>query len=557
MSRIGSLLIKKIIILLVSQCYFFSDFIKADSTAIFDSYTQNNASTLIVAEKNYSSSSNGHHLNSDPLKADLKPNFQHESSANYPTYPPTNHARGELKELIKKGEYLSKMGDCISCHTNVVGNTPAYAGGLSINTPFGVFYTPNITPDPETGIGKWTEKDFIRALKEGRAPNGSNYFPVFPYLYFAKITDDDAKALYAYFMNIPAVKQKNKDLSFPFNVPGARLSLWGWKMLFFFPQNQIIRNNPDESDLWNRGKYIVDGLGHCSMCHTPLNAFGGPRNVYYLTGALLDGYWAPNISKNILGPIDNDEIISVFKHNQLINKAGTVAGPMQEVNYNSLRYLKDEDLLAIATYIKTVVSKERLGVPPSDLKPTLARGKKVYLSSCITCHQDGQMSAPVIGNPASWFLRLKESKLDGLYKHTILGFNSMPIKGACATCSDNDIKAAVDYILAHSLTKSQWRDFNLSKEPRLPIVRPNGKNVYDKNCSSCHNEGLNGAPKIGDKKIWEPLIAKNIDVLVQNVANGKNHPQNGSCKDCTTSEIIEAIKYIVSKSKTTGNYSLW
>ena len=177
----------------------------------------------------------------------------------YPAYPPTTPATGDQAELIKRGEYLAKTGDCIACHTNVKGGTPAFAGGLQIDTPFGTFYSPNITPDKKTGIGNWTEEDFIRALKKGRDPKGRNYFPVFPYIYFANTTDDDAKALYAYFMNIPAVEQQNKPLPFPFNVPGARTSLWGWNLLFFYPMPEL-KYDPDQSAEWNRGKYLVDSL---------------------------------------------------------------------------------------------------------------------------------------------------------------------------------------------------------------------------------------------------------------------------------------------------------
>ena len=157
----------------------------------------------------------------------------------YPPYPAVNVATGDKAKLIERGEYLAKMGDCIACHTNVKGKTPSFAGGLPLVTPFGTFYSPNITPDKETGIGNWTEADFIRAMKEGRDPQGRNYFPVFPYLYFSNMTDNDAKALYTYFMNIPAVNLKNKPLPFPFGVPGARFSLWGWNLLFFYPNQKL------------------------------------------------------------------------------------------------------------------------------------------------------------------------------------------------------------------------------------------------------------------------------------------------------------------------------
>lgn len=382
----------------------------------------------------------------------------------YPEYPPTSSATGKQEELIKRGEYLAKMGDCISCHTNVPEGTPAYAGGLPLNTPFGTFYSPNITPDEETGIGKWTEDDFIHALKDGRDPHGRNYFPVFPFVYFSKVTDDDARALFAYFRSIPAVHLENKPLPFPFNVPGARLSLWGWNFLFFFPDKGTLADDPKQSSAWNRGRYIVDGLGHCSMCHTPLNPLGSAKQRYYLTGGFIDGFWAPNITKLGLISASHQEVADVFKKGELINKAGPVAGPMAEVVHNSLKYMTDEDALAMATYLKTVESEEYLGLPASDEPPSLSRGRQVYISACVICHQDGVMTAPLIGNPNNWDMRLKDSGLEGLYRHAIDGFNSMPPKGACVTCSDNDIKSAVDYILDKSLTRAQARQLNKSKE---------------------------------------------------------------------------------------------
>lgn len=471
----------------------------------------------------------------------------------YPKYPPTAPATGDAQALITRGEYLTKMGDCIACHTHVKGATGAFAGGLPIATPFGTFYSPNITPDKETGIGNWTEADFIRAMKEGRNPQGHNYFPVFPYVYFSKMTDDDLRAMFAYFKSIPPVRLKNKSPPFPFNLPGARFSLWGWNLLFFFPEDNTIAYDPRQTKAWNRGKYIVDGPGHCSMCHTPLNMFGAAKNRYYLTGGFIDGYWAPNITKYGLHTASHYEVANVFKNNELINRAGPVAGPMAEVNHNSLNYLTEDDRLAIATYLKTVVSEEPMGLPASEAQPTLKRGKQVYVHACIICHQDNKMGAPVIGDGANWYRRLKNSGLTGMYRHALNGYNSMPVKGACVTCSENDIVAATDYILNASLSRSQWLDMT-AKPGKYPS---NGQQVYEENCSVCHAQGKQGAPKLGDTEVWAPLIAQNMDVLIEHTLKGDVHSKNAGCPLCTTDEVIEAIKYMVSQSKTSGNYSLW
>ncbi|MDF1758299.1 MAG: c-type cytochrome [Legionellaceae bacterium] len=472
----------------------------------------------------------------------------------YPAYPPTTPRSSSNEQQVERGEYLSKMGDCISCHTDVKKGTPAYAGGLPIATPFGTFYSPNITPDMETGIGKWTKEDFHNALKHGKNPEGQNYFPVFPFIYFANITPEDSEDLYEYLMSIPAVHQKNTPLPFPFSVPGARFTLLGWNLLFFYPNQVESLHDESKSEAWNRGRYIVDGLGHCSMCHTPLNPLGASKKRYYLTGAFIDGYWAPNITKLGLESATHQEVADIFSSGDLLHDRGPVAGPMAEVIHNSLKYLTSSDKLAISTYLKTVESDEYLGVPASNEPPSLRRGRKVYLSACIECHQNGEMSAPIIGNGESWRYRLKTSGLSGLYKNVIDGYNSMPIKGACVTCSNNDIVSAVDYILNESLSRSERLSLNKEKSQK-PVK--SGQEIYETHCSTCHTDGKNGAPVIGDKKAWDPLIKQNFDILVKNTVNSEKHPKNGRCESCSTGEIVEAVKYIVSQSKSSGNYILW
>lgn len=471
----------------------------------------------------------------------------------YPPYPKVVIKDPNKASQIARGEYLAKMGDCIACHTNTKLNAGQFAGGLPIKTPFGTFYSSNITPDKDTGIGTWTEKQFIRALKLGVSADGSNHFPVFPYVYFANITDEDAKDLYAYFMSIPAIHHPNHPLAFPFNMPGARFSLWGWKLLFFFP-NQKFSEDPKHSKEWNRGKYIVDGLGHCSMCHTPLNVLGAPKQRFYLTGGFVDGYWAPNITKYGLKGHSRYTIAELFVNNELLNKAGPVAGPMADVNHNSLGYLNQEDRLAIATYLKTVVSEDPFQLPDLSQQAPLKKGKQVYVNVCVICHQNGEMSAPVIGDASNWYRRLQGNGLTALYRHVINGYNSMPIKGACLTCNDGDIVAAVDYILDQSLTRSQKVELKKGGADSFPSK---GEEIYKENCSVCHDNGKFAAPIIGNKEAWQPLIAQGLDKLVDNTMKTKHHPDNGGCKLCTHAEIVDAVKYMVNQSKTDGNYSLW
>lgn len=471
----------------------------------------------------------------------------------YPPYPKVNVTDPKKVEQVARGEYLAQAGDCIACHTNTKLNVGPFAGGLPIKTPFGTFYSSNITPDKETGIGRWTEAQFIRALKEGRSADGSNHFPVFPYVYFANISDEDAKDLYAYFMSIPAIHHPNHSLAFPFNLPGARFSLWGWKLLFFFP-NQKYHYDKAYSKEWNRGKYLVDGLGHCSMCHTPLNVLGAPKQRFYLTGGFVDGYWAPNITKYGLKGHSRYEIADLFVTNELLNKAGPVAGPMADVNHNSLGYLNQEDRLAIATYLKTVVSEDPFQLPDLDKQEPLRKGKQVYVNVCLICHQNGEMSAPLIGNASNWYRRLQDNGLTALYRHVINGYNSMPIKGACLTCKDDDIVAAVDYILNESLTRSQKVELKSGGAIAFPS-KP--AEIYKENCSVCHDSGKFAAPKLGDKAAWEPLIGQGLDKLVENTMKSKSHPANAGCKLCTQAEIFDTVKYMVNESKKDGDFSLW
>lgn len=473
----------------------------------------------------------------------------------YPKFPKLTPPTGVTMELAKRGEYLAKIGDCIACHSYTVGGGKPFAGGLPIATPFGTFYSPNLTPDKETGIGTWSEEDFYHALHDGKRKGGANLFPVFPYLYFSKVSKSDVRALYAFFRSLPAVKRKNDEQGFPFNMPGARTSLVGWNMLFFWPNKSTFKYDSSHSKQWNRGSYIVNGLGHCSMCHTPLNVFGGPKTEYFLTGAFIDGYWAPNISSVGLRSASHFEVADVFKENKLINNAGIVAGPMADVNHNSLRYLTDDDRLAIADYLKSVISRQRLKPPRmSGHESTLKRGKQVYINVCTVCHQNNKMGAPFIGNGNGWYERVKVQGLQAVYRHAINGFNSMPYRGACTTCTNQDVKAAVDYMLEHSLSRSQWYDL---KHGNASKVIATGEDVYNENCGVCHNNGDLGAPKLGDKSVWKPLIAQNLDVMFENVVNGPVHAKNGGCKLCKTSEVISAIKYMVSKGKTEGNYTLW
>ncbi|MBA2655221.1 MAG: c-type cytochrome [Gammaproteobacteria bacterium] len=466
----------------------------------------------------------------------------------YPNYPGIVYGTGAQAELIKKGEYLAKAGDCIACHTKP-GGLP-YAGGLPIVTPFGILYSPNITSDKRYGIGNWTLAQFSKAMREGVAPDGSNYFPVFPYPYFNKLTDSDLAALKAYFDATPPIPLKNKPVELPIPFKWRFLQFF-WKLMFFDFQKRPFKPDPHQSPEWNRGAYLVQGLGHCGMCHTPLNPLGAPKERYALTGGFGSGSYAPNISFSRFVNVSVSEIVNVFANNQLMT-GGKLVGPMAEVVHDSLEYLTPSDLQSIAVYLKTVKST----LPPTtSTKITSTTGQKIYDKYCVGCHGIGAGGAPKMGDPTEWAPKIKQG-FPILYQNAIQGIGNMPPRGTCGTCSDDEIKAAVDYIVKNSKSAE-----GASTKPTPVVPHPSvelGKNVYEKVCADCHATGKMGAPITGDKVVWTALVKKNMDVLVEHTIKGyKNMPARGACNACSDTDLIAAVIYMVNQSQTGGNYNLW
>ncbi|MDQ8038893.1 MAG: c-type cytochrome [Rickettsiella sp.] len=465
-------------------------------------------------------------------------------------YPQLHYPLDSAKRrLIKRGEYLSKAGDCIACHTDTKHNGRAFAGGLGIYTPFGMIYSPNITPDKTTGIGQWSDKDFIRAMHKGIAPDGSYYFPVFPFASFTKINKNDLLALKAYLFSLPAIQKKNEvnKMMWPFNWRFLQL---GWRILFF--RAGEFKSQPKQTQEWNRGAYLVQGLGHCGMCHSPLNLLGAEKKKNYLTGGFIEGYYAPNITSSGLKGIPLSEIKEVFTQGKMLKGAGKVGGPMAEVNSNSLSYLTNYDLTAIAIYLKNV--KSQLPLSPFTGPITAKTGKKVYKKYCATCHAAGSAGAPKLGDISEWQTRLKLGK-QLVYQRAIQGFNSMPAKGTCTGCSDDAVKAAVDYLINTKETESSR---NLLPVQEATLSLKIGKNIYQNHCAICHSKGIPDTPQLGDKLVWKPLIAKGLDSLFENTINGyKKMPPKGDCNTCSNAELEASVRYMVEKSKTSGDYSLW
>ncbi|HXZ10519.1 MAG TPA: c-type cytochrome, partial [Paraburkholderia sp.] len=261
-----------------------------------------------------------------------------------------------------------------------------------MDTPFGTLYTPNITPDKETGIGTWSADDFYRMLHDGKSKDGSLLYPAMPFASYTRMTRADSDAMFAYLMSVPPVHQPNRahTLRFPYN---KRELLLGWRTLYFRPGE--FKPDPTQSAEWNRGAYLVQGPGHCSMCHTAINALGGSSASKAFEGGLIpmQNWYAPSLTSNKeagLGDWSIEDISDLLKSG--VSKRGAVYGPMAEVVYDSLQYLSDEDIRAMAVYLKSLPERsgqtaEKPTAAVTEEKNTLfPLGQKIYEAQCAVCH---------------------------------------------------------------------------------------------------------------------------------------------------------------------------
>jgi mono/diheme cytochrome c family protein len=251
----------------------------------------------------------------------------------------------------KHGEYLVKAGGCLACHTEEKKDAVRFAGGRALKTPFGTFYGPNITPHPQAGIGRWTEADFVRAMREGVRPDGANFFPAFPYTSFTKITDSDLRDLWAYLRTLPSSDKASKphDLKAPY---GWRWLVTPWKWLYFEPGP--FRPDPAASPAVGRGAYLVTALGHCGECHTPRNSLGGPNRERALAGGKgPEGKGVPNLTPTRLKKW-SDEDLKYFLTSGMLPDGDVVAASMGEVVQNTTSQLTKEDLDALVAYLRSL-----------------------------------------------------------------------------------------------------------------------------------------------------------------------------------------------------------
>lgn len=302
--------------------------------------------------------------------------------------------------LIELGEYLARAGDCVSCHTANGG--VLFAGGVRVDTPFGYMLSPNITPDPDTGLGRWSSTDFYRALHDGVNKNGKDMFPTMPYDFYTKLTRADVDALYAYLRTIKPVRNAVdvNHLHFPFNL---RWTMGAWRELYF--TEGTYEPDATKSATWNRGAYLVEALGHCSDCHSPRNLLGGIQKSRSFSGAVIDGWFAVDLTSDIatgLGSWSVDELAAYLKTGVTRDK-NTALGPMAAFIRDSTSYLTDADRLAMAEYLKSIPPDSRLRTGRVAPDPTKQRGAQFYTDHCSSCHQSlGRgivgVFPPLIGN---------------------------------------------------------------------------------------------------------------------------------------------------------------
>lgn len=374
------------------------------------------------------------------------------------------------QELIDRGRYLATAGDCVACHT-VDGGIGEFAGGLAFKLPFGTIYSSNITPDKETGIGDWSDAEFVRAMRHGVAKNGEDLYPAFPYTSYALMSTDDMLAIKAYLFSLPPVRFEapENSLKFPYN---QRYLMRAWKLLFN-PRDSY-KADPGQSPEWNRGGYLVEAFGHCGECHTPRNLMYGLDSGKKFAGAVAQGWKAYNITSHEqdgIGGWSVDEL-TAYLHAGHAEGRGAATGTMAEAVEKSLRHLTEQDIRAMATYLKTIPPQPGDTEARIDPKPPLmtasanyapavdkageeSLGRHVFENACASCHAwngEGQQTpyaalkgSQTVNDPNG--TNLVQVILHGSQMTTPNGNAFMP--GFSGAFSDVEIAALSNYVLRH------------------------------------------------------------------------------------------------------------
>ncbi len=370
-------------------------------------------------------------------------------------------------DLVKRGRELAAIGNCNDCHT--VRGAKNFAGGLPVPTPFGAIFSSNITPDAETGIGRWSEAAFRRAMRSGVDREGRHLYPTFPYDHFTNVSDEDDRALYAYLMTREAVHApaRENQLSFPLN---QRVVVVGWKLLFL--HRGTYQPDATKSAEWNRGAYLVEGLAHCGACHTPRNALGAERASASFAGGEVDNWQAYALNAQSPSPVPwNAAALFAYLHRGWHPDHGTARGPMAEV-VNNLSQVSKSDVRAMAIYMSDV-----FGPPPSDRKreaesapaksgpaeatQTEPQGAAIYAAACATCHESGRpppygginlgLSTTISGpDPRN----LSNIVLSGV--RPVEGERSPIMPGFASSMSDAQIAALLNYLRSRFSHQPAW-----------------------------------------------------------------------------------------------------
>ena len=370
--------------------------------------------------------------------------------------------------LIKRGRDLAAIGNCSDCHT--VPGGKAFAGGLPVPTPFGAIYSSNITPDPDTGIGRWPEAAFRRAMRSGVDRAGRHLYPTFPYDHFTNVTDEDDRALYAFLMTRAAVRApaRANDLSFPFN---QRFVVAGWKLLFL--KSGTYKADSTQSAEWNRGAYLVEGLAHCGACHTPRNALGAEKASASFSGGDVDNWHAYAINAQSRSPLPwtTDALFHYLRYGWDADH-GVARGPMAEVTAN-LSSVPESDVRAIALYMTSVLgpaTQTRVSeanatrsevTSPAQPAPAETPGAAIYQAACATCHEtDRPLPYSGINLRLSTALSAPDPRnatniiLSGI--RPVGGERSPIMPGFANSMTDDQIVALLDYLRGRFSSQPAW-----------------------------------------------------------------------------------------------------
>ncbi len=316
-------------------------------------------------------------------------------------------------ELVARGQYLVRAGDCMSCHLR--DNGEPFACGLGLNTPFGVIYSSNITSDRETGIGAWTSDQFFHAMHDGKGAHGEDLYPAFPYPWFRLATRADDDAMFAYLKTTPPVRYTPPANKLPFYL--FRSTVGAWNLLYF--NTEDFHPDPSQSSEWNRGSYLVNGLGHCGACHTPKGMLGGDKSGQAFEGGDLENWEAPDLTGNVrtgLGAWSIQDIEDYLKTGR--NARAGAGGPMAAVITYSTSLMDDGDRRAIAVYLKGQAASPDTASSSAE-SSSMKRGAEIYSDACSSCHFADGVGQPELFPPLGQNSMLQQSNPIGV-EHLIL-----------------------------------------------------------------------------------------------------------------------------------------